>query len=84
MEILDKAELCADASPKKAFYRIWIARDDEGTFVVEKESGALGKVLDKRSWKYEDEKRAREFFRRKVKEKTNPQRKSPRIYKHAV
>ena len=84
MEVLAITNLCAPESPQKAFYRIWIEKVGEKSFLVQKESGAAGKVLDRRSWKYDDEGRAWAFYRRKVREKTNPKRKSPRIYQSAV
>lgn len=84
MEILAYTNLIAPQSPKKAFYRIWIAKQDEGGFLVQKESGASGKVLDRRSWACKGEKTAWAFYERKVREKTNRKRKSSRIYQPAL
>jgi hypothetical protein len=59
------------------FIRIWI-EENAGLYAVVKESGAGGRVLDRRSWKTETVEEAKGFVARKIKEKTNPARKSPR------
>lgn len=76
---LDFAYLVAQESPKKAFYKIWI-EETEGFFEVVKESGAKGRVLDRRRWPMKNEDEARKLFDRQVRYKTNPKRKSPRVY----
>jgi hypothetical protein len=38
-------------------------------------------VLDKRSWPFENFEEAEKVFNRRIKEKTDPERKSPRKYK---
>ena len=77
---LDSAYLIAQGSPRKAFYRIWIEKSG-GRIVVMKESGAKGRVLDRRCWPMENEDEARKLFDRQLKSKTNSERKSPRIYR---
>jgi len=64
----------------KAFYRIWI-EDTDGKIKIVKESGAKGRVLDRRVWPYQDLQEAEKAYRRRIKAKTNPDRKSPRKYR---
>lgn len=78
-EIICAAYMVATESPKSAFYRIWIEAD-AGAFAVIKESGIRDRVLDKRAWPFDTLEGARELFDRRVRSKTNPERKSPRIY----
>ena len=80
--MLASADLVATDSPGKAFYRIWIEETD-GLIEVVKESGAKGRVLDRRRWPMETEEDARKLFKRQIRYKTNPARKSPRIYQLA-
>ncbi|MGD8846165.1 MAG: hypothetical protein PVJ84_08005 [Desulfobacteraceae bacterium] len=47
---------------------------------MRKESGVRDRVLDKRTWPFDTLDDARKLFDRRVKSKTNPQRKSSRIY----
>jgi len=77
-DILCSAYLVAE-SPKKAFYRIWIEAN-AGLFTVRKESGIWNTVLDKRAWYFDTLDKAQDLFDRRIKAKTNPQRKSPRKY----
>lgn len=77
--VLEEADLLALNSPRQTFYRIWI-EENAGLYSIVKESGAGGKVLDRRSWKAETAEEAKGFLDRKLKEKTNPARKSPRRY----
>jgi len=77
-EIVCAAYLVAD-SPKHAFYRIWI-EGGAGIYSVRKESGVEGRVLDKRTWPQENLDEARKLFERRIRTKTNPQRKCPRKY----
>ena len=77
---LCSADLVAADSPRGAFYRIWI-EDNNGSFMLIKESGIKGRVLDKRSWSFESLAEAQKVFRRRIKQKTDPERKSPRKYK---
>ena len=76
---LMSALLVAADSPRKAFYRIWIEQTVEDIKLV-KESGIKGRVLDKRSWPIESLKAAQEQFERRIRAKTNSERKSPRKY----
>jgi hypothetical protein len=73
------AYLVAWGSPRKAFYRIWIETLD-GEYSVVKESGIRGRVLDRRIWPAENLEAAQKLFQRRIKAKTNPERKSPRKY----
>ena len=77
---LAMAHLVAVDSPRKAFYLIWIEETD-GRIQVVKESGAGGKVLDRRCWACDNLEAAQKLFDRQVRYKTNPQRKSPRKYR---
>ncbi|MBF0549878.1 MAG: hypothetical protein HQK60_05030 [Deltaproteobacteria bacterium] len=74
-----RADLVASGSPKRAFYRLWIEKQ-EGRFCVHKESGASGKVLHRQVWCFTSFQTAEGFFLRRIKDKTNPQRHSPRKY----
>ncbi len=74
------AYLEAAESPRKAFYRIWI-EDTDGKIKIVKESGAKGRVLDRRVWSCQDFKEAEKAYHRRIKAKTNPDRKSPRKYR---
>lgn len=76
--IIDEIELEAD-SPKKAFYRLRMIYDD-GYFYIEKESGAGGKILDKRKWLQKNREQMFKVYLRKLKQKLNPKRNSPRKY----
>jgi hypothetical protein len=78
-EKICSAYLVATDSPRCAFYRIWIEFDAD-IFTVRKESGVGNRVLDKRAWPFDTHDEARKLFDRRVKSKTNPDRKSPRIY----
>ena len=78
-DIVCSAYLEAANSPKSAFYRIWI-EVDAGIYTVLKESGIKGRVLDKRAWRHENLNEGRKLFERRIKTKTNPERRSPRKY----
>jgi hypothetical protein len=77
---LAMAHLMAVDSPRQAFYLIWIEETD-GRIQVVKESGAGGKVLDRRCWACDNLEAAQKLFDRQVRYKTNPNRKSPRKYR---
>jgi hypothetical protein len=77
---LNSAFLVAADSPRHAFYRIWIENTD-GKISVVKESGVRGRVLDRRIWPYADFSKAEKAYQRRIKAKTNPDRKSPRKYR---
>ena len=72
-------EAAAADGGKKAFYRVWIEKLDEG-FIVRKESGSQNKILDRRNWWFEMYPDAKEYHQKLIREKTNPSRKSPRKY----
>lgn len=76
---LESADLVAIDNPRKAFYKIWIEKALDNYKIV-KESGIKGRVLDRRSWPCHDLEEAEKGFRRRINAKTNPDRKSPRIY----
>jgi hypothetical protein len=76
---LCSAYLVAPDSPQKAFYRIWI-ESNACIYNVCKESGAKARILDKRSWSFEKLEEAQKMYDRRIKSKTNPDRKSPRKY----
>ena len=75
---LCSAYLVAPDSSKKA-YRIWI-ESNACIYKVCKESGAKARILDKRSWSFEKLEEAQKMYDRRIKSKTNPDRKSPRKY----
>lgn len=70
-------------SKKNAF---WILRlyESQGRYWLEKESGAGGKILDVRKWPMRDRAKALHQFNKKVAEKLNPKRLSPRKYKRVT
>ena len=74
--------LVAD-TPRQAYYKVWL-ESLMGKYLVRKESGTKKYTLDKRIWKFDDFVKAEKFYIRKVKEKTNPNRKSKRKYKFAA
>ncbi len=76
---LNSAYLVDHNSPRQAFYRIWI-EEIVGDIRIVKESGAKGRVLDRRVWPYQDLQEAEKEYHRRIKAKTNPERKSPRKY----
>jgi hypothetical protein len=77
---LNSAFLVAADSPRRAFYRIWI-EDTAGKIRLVKESGVRGRVLDRRIWPFTDFQEAEKAYQRRIKAKTNPDRKSPRKYR---
>jgi len=79
-EQLCSAFLVATNSPKKAFYKIWIEAN-AGIFTVRKESGIKNRILDRRSWPFEDLARAIKLYEHRVEQKLDPERKSPRKYR---
>lgn len=74
---IDSAYLVASENQHKAFHRIWIEETD-GVYDVIKESGEKGRVLDRRSWAFEDEDAARKLFKSRIRDKTSPNQKSLR------
>lgn len=79
MTQLRKIHLQDEHSPKKAFYTLCILETDQG-FLVQKESGASGKILDRRTWSKPSRSEAEKMFLSIIRRKTNPRRKSPRHY----
>ena len=78
---LKSARLVAIDSPRQAFYIIWIEESGSGQIQVVKESGAKGRVLDRRCEACDDLEAAQKLFDRQVRHKTDPARKSPRKYR---
>jgi hypothetical protein len=72
--VLKEIELRAENSPKKAFWRLRLVHR-QGQYIIEKESGGGGKVLDRRSWPQRDYERAVVVFGRKVAAKLKPGKK---------
>lgn len=77
---VNSALLVAADSPRRAFYRIWI-EDTHGQVRIVKESGVKGRVLDRRTWPCADVEEAEKAYQRRIRAKTNPDRKSPRKYR---
>lgn len=78
--LIKSACLPAKESPRQAFYILWIEPAKSG-FRVCKESGGLGKVWQRGIWEFESLEKAEALFDRRIREKTNPARKSKRVYK---
>jgi len=76
---LKTIELIAN-SPQKAFYILHLEKITDG-YLVTKESGGKGKVLNRESWFRETMDAAEKLFSKIVREKTNPARKSQRKYR---
>lgn len=79
-EIIESAYLVALDNPRNTFYRIWI-EENAGVYSVVKESGSKGRVLDTRAWPVEGFDQAKRLFDRKIRAKTNLERKSLRKYR---
>lgn len=79
--ILKETHLVAD-SKYQAFYSLFLESQntDPAVYVVRKISGAKGRVLDQREWPKCDLPEAEQLYRKKLLEKTNPNRKSLRKY----
>lgn len=69
-------------SAKNAYYYIRI-EEYMGVYCVIKESGANGKMLDRRKWPMDNYAKAMEFYKKKLKQKFDPRRKT-RIYRKAA
>lgn len=78
-QIIKEAYLEAD-SPKKAFYRL-ILQECQGNYILIKESGCQGRVMDRREWVMPSYEKAIKKFEGLISWKTNPARGSPRVYK---
>jgi hypothetical protein len=68
-------------SPRKAFYHLSLYEKEEGGYLIGKNSGAAGGVLDRRRWEKPSRQEADRMFRSIIIKKTNPGRKSPRHYR---
>ena len=80
-KVLKDARLVVPDTPRKTFYAIRLEEcPDSGRFRVLKTSGAMGKVWDQRAWEFDTRDEAERFFCRRIKEKTDPGRNSPRRY----
>lgn len=77
--ILKQMYLIAPDSPKKAFYNLSLEFEFNQYF-IRKESGFGSKILDSRKWEYPSLSEAEKSFNRRIKQKTRPDRKSPRHY----
>ena len=77
--ITDWIELEAK-SPKRAFWKLML-EECMAEFWIIKESGAGDRVLDRRRWGPYPMAKALKLFERKIREKLNPDRASPRKYK---
>lgn len=75
-----KEVLLVAESPKNAFYRLRLEVSIDG-YMIRKESGSGENVLDRRKWPFKSRKIAEKEFDRKIKAKTDPDRKSPRKYR---
>ncbi len=78
-KVLKDAHMVVLNTPRKTFYSIRF-EECSGTFRVRKASGALGKVWDKRTWEFSTLDEAERLLSRRLKEKTDPGRHSPRKY----
>jgi len=68
-------------SPRKAFYRLSLYEKEEGGYLIEKNSGAAGRVLDCRRWEKSTREEAIRVFSSIIRKKTDPCRKSARHYR---
>jgi len=79
-KVVKNVHLVVSNTPRQTFYSIWI-EEHHGTFRVHKASGAQGRVWDERVWEFASLDEAERLFNRRVKEKTDPNRRSPRKYR---
>ncbi len=80
--VLRSESLKAETSRRKAFYSIRLM-EECGRFSVKKESGANGKTYHEKTWFFPGETEAQSFFERKIREKTNSNRKQ-RLYRREM
>ena len=73
------AHLIAINHPRPVYYNMWL-EGMRGIYRVRKISGIEGRKPDRREWRFESLKEAEKEFDRKLKSKTNLNRKSPRKY----
>ena len=76
---IKKTHLVA-SGPRKAFYRLRL-ESHLGRYVIRKESGTGENVLDRRVWMFDSRSIAEKRFGQRVRQKTDPNRKSPRKYR---
>lgn len=77
-QVLRRERLAAE-SAKHAFYELSLVEVEIG-YLIEKRSGAQRETLDTDVWFKPTLSAATRFFERKLKQKTNPARQSPRKY----
>ena len=77
--VFKNAHLVVLNTPRQTFYSIWL-EISHGAFRVLKVSGARGKVWDKKVWEFSTLDEAEALFTRRIREKTDPGRRSPRKY----
>lgn len=66
-------------SAKNAWWQLRLL-DHNGKYYIEKQSGIPAKILDRRCWPQKNLETALKTYTRKVNQKLNPYRNSPRIY----
>jgi len=77
--MIDRVYLSAK-SPRQAFYRLSLI-SEMGQVRLEKEWGAKQKILGRRVHVFKSLQKAKKEMAKTIREKTNPNRKSSRIYK---
>ncbi|MGQ9921571.1 MAG: hypothetical protein ACUVRZ_09635 [Desulfobacca sp.] len=77
--LLRTAYLVAPDSPRQAFYHLWLEQTPHTCRVV-KASGAGGRVWHRQVWEFATLAEAEKLFLKRLREKTNPARRSPRKY----
>ena len=77
--VLREVHLFAPNSPRKAFYSLSLGFEFSH-YTIYKKSGIGSKVLDRRKWVYGTLPEAEKSFSNRLKQKTRPDRKSPRKY----
>ncbi len=73
--LMKTAYLLAAGSPRQAFYHLWLEQTPH-CFRVGKASGAGGRVWHRQVWEFETLEAAEELFVKRLREKTNPARRS--------
>lgn len=73
------AHLVAINHPRPVYYNMWL-EVRRGVYRVRKESGIEGRSPNRREWRFESFEETEKEFDRKLKSKTNLNRKSPRKY----
>jgi hypothetical protein len=77
--VVKNAHLVVSDTLRQTFYSIWI-EEHCGKYRVRKASGARGRVWDERTWEFVSLDEAERLFNRRIREKTDPKRRSPRKY----